>query len=55
MTSKLIYPGHGQAGWYHLAELGDVGVHLISPPLLDLAVILFEELLLVLATGPWSK
>ena len=46
-----VYPGHCHAGWYHFAQLGDVGVHLVTPPLLYLAVILLEELFLVLAPG----
>ncbi len=51
---QKAYPGHRHAGWYHLAKLGDIGIHLVTPPLLDLAVILSEELLLVL-TSPWNK
>ena len=38
----VAHPGHGHAARDHPAELHDVGVHLVPPPLLYLAVVLLE-------------
>ena len=38
----VAHPGHGHAAGDHPAELHDVGVHLVPPPLLYLAVVLLE-------------
>ena len=49
--SRTLYLGHRPAAGNHLAELRDVGVHLVPPPLLYLTVVLFDESSLIIPSS----